>query len=299
MPLWFRWLTFWILVALTLATWVLIRLLERAPDGTAAASILQNPSFLAALVAALVALILVVANRYADMGHAEHERRSREIKASIALATEIRTNLERQRLSFSERERRRSIVDVSRKAKPTPQASPPTTPTPDKVATVDQTNFVYESLRGEVLNLPVEIIGPVVEYYNLDDMLNRTLVTNQTARIAEPERKLKFFTELYKLMNECDRAAVRALSAIWHSLPQASRQEFERPSTAPAEVIQLADRLIGAEWKSFPTNGESRILALVRVRLARHRSVQRDDGTVHEDPPAYDAPDPDAPTEKS
>ncbi len=294
MPLWFRWLSFWILVALALTAYVLIGLLERVPDGAAIGALLQNPSFLAALVAALVALILVVANRYADMGHAEHERRSRETKASIALATEIRTNLERQRLSFSQEERSRTIDELvgecaeMGEATTRRDAAPPATT--DKVATVDQTNFVYESLKKEVLNLPVEIIAPVVEYYNLDDMLNRTLETNSTVHALEPARKLKFFTEVYKLANESDAAAVRALTAIWFSLPMEARTTIDRPTTAAGPTIALADRLAAVAWCPFPSDTEQRQLAAVRLEPARSPSVHRNDGAAHGNPPAKEEP---------
>ena len=273
MPKWFRWLTVWILVALALAGTGLVHVLGRAKDGETIGKLLDSPSFLAALVAGVVALILVVANRYADMGHAEHERRTREVKASIAVATEIRTNLERQRKSLSHEERCKIIAELEKAGAQRPERGRrPSRRAPEKVATVDRTNFVYESLKREILSLPVEVVDAVVEYYNLDDMLNNALRTNmEAAHGIEVSRMLKFYDSLFELTQKNDEAAIRALSAIWFSLPKPMRPTIEARDVKNAgPEIALADRLVGVAWVPHPSPCE--------------RPKGSDDGSGHDRP---------------
>lgn len=301
MPRWFGWLMLWILFALAAIVVLLLHYLDGPVGADIVAEWKKSPSLIGAAIAGLVALIALLGNRFADFGHAEHERKTREEKASVALFNEIRLNLERQRASLALKEREKNLSDLM---KPDPRIAAPrlrrqfaSSPagshaSSEKVATIDTTNFVYDSMKKEVLQLPVSVIGPVVAYYSLDDMVSKSLETNSRAHGLTNERRLKFYCAFYELATDADHAAVTALESLWNSVPPSVRTtlKVDRPDRRKP-TIPLIDTLVREDWIAFPG---SEIERKARDRVsscatttspsggaARGGSVEGQDGTRH------------------
>lgn len=291
MPGWFKALAIGVLAVLTATAIGAIGVLARL-DPADLSGLLKGPQFLSAAIAALVALILLVGNRFADMGHAEHERQTREVKAMIGLAAEIRSNLERQRRSFARAERERALAELVAGAQAAPTAIRDAEKgSGGKIGVQDSDNFVYQSLKTEVLMLPTEVIGPLIAYYNLDGMQNDVIKRSSVLGDIEPLRRVKYFVELFELADATDAAGLAALVAIWHRLPDHRRRHVETAMPLRGTVLPLDRRLVGLPWERFPTGALEREAAALVASPASGPSTgigseERNDGSDHDDPPS-------------
>ncbi len=161
----------------------------------------QTTNFTALLIAAIVVAGVVIGPFLAKLAELRYERRRRErreMDMAIALRAEISAGRER-------------VIDQARE----PEANYllaneyPFGPS-------DRTDFVFESLKGEIVVLPQAVIESVVRYYKLAEQSNRLidyLLKDQYLQQGPDERR-KYAQNIIAALKDQDNAAMDALIAL-------------------------------------------------------------------------------------
>lgn len=152
----------------------------------------------AALVSALTAVLVVILTNGLGRFLETRRRHEKTLDYVVALHAEIVAGLQTAEQQTSEEEREYSRSDS----------------TPFAVA--DETDFVFDSIKGDLTLLPMEVIHEVVSYYKLSQrsiLLTKALST-EGFRQQEPDAMRKFVDGLLMVLDEQERAALDALSAL-------------------------------------------------------------------------------------
>lgn len=82
--------------------------------------------------------------------------------------------------------------------------------------TPDQTDFVFESVKGDLSLLPINVIHPIVQYYRITMQSNLMTLDLRCDdfKVQPPEAKRKFIASLLAVADDQRRAGLKAIIAI-------------------------------------------------------------------------------------
>jgi hypothetical protein len=152
----------------------------------------------AAVVSAITALMVVILTNGLGRLLETRRRHDKSLDYIAALHAEIVAGLQTAEQQTSSEEREYSQSDA----------------TPFAVA--DETDFVFESIKGDLTILPMDVIHEVVIYYKLSQrsiLLTKALNHDDFGRQG-PAEKRKFISGLLLLLTEQETAAEAALMAL-------------------------------------------------------------------------------------
>ena len=116
------------------------------------------------------------------------------------------------------------------------------------MAVVSQTNDVYDSVKGEIADLPEEVISPVINYYQQDEYVAQLLT--QFARgdfdkLSE-ERRKGSIDALFRSGEGALKAAIEAFSAVDAALTAEDVIDGQAARKTREEILQMKEIVFGA-----------------------------------------------------
>lgn len=186
-------------------------------------------NFTAVLIAAVVVAGVVLGPFLAKLAELRYERRRRrQRQADMVVALRAEIGVGRERIADQSRATELQYLLA---------AEFPFGPS-------DRTDFVFESLKGELLLLPQPAIEGVVRYYKLAEQSNVLIdyLLKEQYREQGPAQRRKYAENIVAALRDQDVAATAALRALDYQLsPEGERT---RRATPPNEAVVFLSNLL-------------------------------------------------------
>ena len=166
-------------------------------------------------VAALAAFALWSIQHAADVKRADETDRQRQKRILVALRQELLLNLEAQNVQFGKAGRARLRPRLLHEVE---AAGPDEHSMPMGVAATE--NAVYDAIKAEIMDLPEEVISPVVRYYQFDENIAGLLLSFANGKFEKvsKERRKRAIEQLFVVGEEAVENACSAFQAVHKAL---------------------------------------------------------------------------------